>query len=61
MMFGFRAPARVCVELKPGVYALGDLKYTTKDGRYCVHLDGECSEHIWDSCQVEFIENEEIN
>ena len=49
------APKRVCVETGPGTYALGDLKYTTYDGKYIVHLDGECAEHAWDD--VEFLED----
>ena len=52
----FAAPRRVCVETAPGVYALGTLKYTTIDGEYIVHIDGECAEHRWPSQCVEFIE-----
>lgn len=47
---------RVCVQAKPGIFYLGDMKYTTIDGRYCVHLDGELSDHFWDAEDVEFIE-----
>ena len=47
---------RVVVETAPGVYALGDLKYTTIDGNYIVHIDGECSDHRWESQYVEFLE-----
>ena len=48
-------PKRVCVEIRPGEYALGDLKHTTIDGKYVVHLDGECAEHTWDD--VEYLED----
>lgn len=51
------APKRVCVEIRPGEYALGDLKHTTIDGEYVVHLDGECAEHRWAACDVEFLED----
>ena len=48
---------RVCVETAPGVYALGDLKHTTIDGKYIVHLDGELTEHAWEAADVEFLED----
>lgn len=48
-------PKRVCVEIRPGEYALGDLRYTTIDGKYVVRLDGECAEHTWDD--VEYLED----
>lgn len=51
------APKRVCVETYPGIYALGDLKHTTIDGHYIVHLDGECAEHAWTADDVEFLED----
>ena len=46
---------RVCVQMSDGAFAVGDLKHTTVDGKYVVHLDGECAEHTWDD--VEFFEN----
>lgn len=43
--------------MSDGGYALGDLKHTTIDGKYIVHLDGELAEHAWDADQVEFLED----
>ena len=53
----FIRPKRVCVEIAPGQYALGDLKYTTIDGKYIVHLDDELSEHPWNADDIEFLED----
>lgn len=50
-------PKQVCVETAPGIYALGILKHTTIDGKYIVHLDGECAEHAWEADDVEFLED----
>ena len=58
MRFSIAMARRVCVEISPGVYALGDLVHTTIDGDYVIHLDGECTEHRWSACDVEFLDSE---
>ena len=50
-------PKRVCVNTYPGVWALGYLKHITINGKYVVHLDGECAEHEWEADDVEFLED----
>lgn len=60
-MHGFRYPKRCVVEVSPGNYAMGDYKYSTIDGEYVIHLDGELSDHRWPSEAVEILDFEDVN
>jgi hypothetical protein len=57
-MLGFRYPKRCVVEISPGVWAIGDYKYSTMNGDYVVHLDGECADHAWPGDVVEILDDE---
>jgi hypothetical protein len=49
---------RAVVETSPGVFAIGDVKYSTIDGEYVIHLDGECADHRWPSHLVEILDGD---
>lgn len=51
-------PKRVVVEVADNDWRLGNLCFSTIDGKFVCHLDGECTNHSFDADQVEFLEDE---
>ena len=52
-------PRRVAVKFPDGSYGLGELMYTTINGDYVVHLDGDSDISTWNATAdtIEFLED----